>query len=159
MYLLVIVIFLTQDMLHDMDTNTSWSNLPYGSNSNRIHTKYLQYKSIEEIYEKNYIYASQTLLGFEEQYQLSKGNIEKAKKCRERLKEINRLIKKSENDIKKRNRRGRISELIQRVNNAIKRESVKNKKEELNNSEINSSIINDNNQKQDNDPFRTWEAR
>ena len=157
------VIFLTQDILLNMDRSSSWSMLPYGRSDNRIYTQYLNSGNIEEIYEKNYIYASKTLLEFEEQYQLSKGNIEKAKKCTERLKEIEKQAKESENRIKKfekrRNRQGRISELIQRINNAIRRETLKNKKNELDSIETNNYIMDDRSKNKDDDPFRTDDAR
>lgn len=83
------VIFLTPEIIQSMDKSNRWSTLPYGGNtSNKIYTEYLKTQEIDEIYEKNYIYHSETLLSYEYKYQKEKGNFEKALICKNRLKEI-----------------------------------------------------------------------
>ena len=97
------VIFLTPEIINNMDKSGSWSTLPYGgSTSNRIYTKYLETQDIDEIYEQNYIYPDETLLTYELQYQKEKGNIEKMKACKERLKDIENKRRQAEYETKQR---------------------------------------------------------
>ena len=93
------------------------SILPYeGKESNYIYTEYLNSESIDEIYEKNYIYPSETLLNYEKQYQLEKGNSEKVKQCDERLKLIEERRKQSEYEMKQMYKYGRRDKIGYRYN-------------------------------------------
>lgn len=97
------VIFLTTEILQSMDKSNRWSILPYGGNtSNRIYAEYLKTQDINEIYEKNYIYHSETLLSYEQEYQKEKGNFEKALICKNRLKEIKNKRRQALYELKQR---------------------------------------------------------
>jgi len=97
------VIFLTPEIIERMDKSNRWSTLPYGGNSsNRIFTEYLNTQDINEIYEKNYIYHSETLLSYEQEYQKEKGNLEKALICKNRLKEIENKRRQALYELKQR---------------------------------------------------------
>ena len=97
------VIFLTPEIIQHMDKSNRWSTLPYGGNSsNRIFTEYLNTQDINEIYEKNYIYHSETLLSYEQEYQKEKGNFEKVLECKNRLKEIENKRRQALYELKQR---------------------------------------------------------
>lgn len=88
------VVFLTRKLISEnMDQSNRWIKLPYGKLEggvlgNRIFVDDANSIDINDIYEKNFIMRSQTLLKFEEQYQLQKGNKQLAKKYKHRRKEL-----------------------------------------------------------------------
>lgn len=113
------VIFLTPEIIQSMDKSNIWSTLPYGRNtSNRIYTEYLKTQDINEVYERNYIYPSETLLSYEQEYQKEKGNFEKVLECKNRLKEIENKRRQALYELKQR-------EFYNRGSNIGKRYSAK----------------------------------
>ena len=102
------VVFLTPEIIKNFNMSNSYNQLPYGVYpGNRIYTSNLGTQDIEEIYEKNYIYPSETLLTYEQEYQKEIGNLEKANACKMRLKEIEQKRKQSEYETEQRFKYGR----------------------------------------------------
>ena len=102
------VIFLTQNIINNFDRNNSFNRLPYGNYpGNVIYTSNLDTTDINEIYEKNYIYPSETLLRYELEYQKQKGNNNKVKVCQEKLQEFEQRKKQSDYEMKQRYKYGR----------------------------------------------------
>lgn len=184
------VVFLTRKLISEnMDQSNRWIKLPYGKLEggvlgNRIFVDDANSIDINDIYEKNFIMRSQTLLKFEEQYQLQKGNKQLAKKYKHRRNELINQAKQERYRMKQVYENGRNNysignrysakeigiQIMQKTNltrikdiiNAINQRFAKNKKQV----NIDHTVLSeykedktDNANNRDIDPFATENAR